>query len=184
MTDNLGATGTTTVGIVVSANKPPIAHLSVSPGSSGTAPLDVSFDGSTSADQDPITLKSWSLDFADGTPAATGLGSVPSAIPHTYASAGTFNAKLTVTDSSDATASATVPITVNPQPTVNISDASGTEGQIENFVVTLSAVSTHNITVDYATADGSGPSAPATTRKRPARSRSRQVAAGRPRRTA
>ena len=89
VTDNLGATGTTTVGIVVSANKPPIAHLLVSPASSGTAPLDVSFDGSTSADQDPIALKSWSLDFADGTPAATGLGSVPSAIPHTYASAGT-----------------------------------------------------------------------------------------------
>ena len=60
-----------------------------------------------------------------------------------------------MTDSSDATASATVPITVNPQPTVNIADAGVTEGQIANFVVTLSAVSTHNITVNYATGDGS-----------------------------
>ena len=47
------------------------------------------FDGSTSADQDPIALKSWSLDFADGTPAATGLGSSSGRdLPH-YTSAGT-----------------------------------------------------------------------------------------------
>ena len=41
------------------------------------------------------------------------------------------------------------------QPTINIADAGVTEGQIANFVVTLSAVSTQQITVDYTTANGS-----------------------------
>ena len=78
--------------------------------------------------------------------------------PHTYAAAGTYHPVLSVTDSSNATRTATVTITVNPQPSITLSGVSVTEGDSGTtpavFAVTLSAVSTHDVTVDYATADG------------------------------
>jgi phosphodiesterase/alkaline phosphatase D-like protein len=158
VTDNVGATGSISVGIHVTTNQVPVASLVVTP-ASGTVPVNVSFDGSASVDPDNIPLKSWSLDFADGSTPAAGTGAVPNAIPHTYTAPGTYNAKLTVVDSSNASASKTVTVTVNPQPTITIANASATEGQPENFLVTLSAVSTHDITVDYVTVDGTATAA-------------------------
>ena len=157
VTDNQGAQSTATVSMHVTTNVPPVASLSATP-TSGTVQLGVSFDGSASHDSDG-SIASWSLDFGDLTSPATGTGAVPNAIAHTYASPGTYHAVLTVTDSSNAPTSSTpVTITVNPQPTISIGDLSHNEGNsgTTNFVfpVTLSAISTHDVTVDYKTADG------------------------------
>jgi PKD repeat protein len=158
VTDDDGGVDTMTLGINVTTNQPPIASLNPST-TSGTVPLAVTFDGSDSFDPDNIPLKSWSLDFGDGsTPASGGPGPVPDSIPYTYTAAGTYTAVLTVTDSSNATDTDSVKITVNPQPTLSIGDVSHNEGNsgTTNFVfpLTLSAPSSHDITVKYATADG------------------------------
>jgi PKD repeat protein len=65
----------------------------------------VSFNGSASSDPDG-TISSYAWTFGDG---GTGSGVTAS---HTYTTAGTFTAKLTVTDNLGATASTTATITV------------------------------------------------------------------------
>jgi len=86
-------------------NKQPSASFTFSP-ASGTAPLAVNFDGSASADPDG-SIAAYAWDFGDGGTASSAKAS------HTYAAAGTFNAKLTVTDDSGASASTTKTITVS-----------------------------------------------------------------------
>ncbi|HEY0700048.1 MAG TPA: PQQ-dependent sugar dehydrogenase, partial [Micromonospora sp.] len=88
-------------------NQPPTAVISASP-TSGTVPLTVAFDGTSSVDPDPADAGrlSWQWDFSsDGTVDATG----PTAT-FTYPTAGSWTATLTVTDTLGATDTATVRI--------------------------------------------------------------------------
>jgi PKD repeat protein len=84
-------------------NLPPTAVASATP-TSGLAPLAVAFSGSGSNDPDG-SIASYAWAFGDG-----GTASGVSAA-HTYTTAGTYSAKLTVTDNRGATGSATVLIT-------------------------------------------------------------------------
>jgi PKD repeat protein len=103
VTDNGGATGSSTVGISAVSNQPPTASASATP-LSGTAPLLVTFTGSgTDADG---TIASYAWAFGDG---GTSTLQNPT---HTFASAGSYTATLTVTDNNGATASSSVAITV------------------------------------------------------------------------
>ncbi len=79
-------------------NQPPLARMSASP-SSGTTPLTVHFDGAGSSDPDG-SIASYTWDFGDG---SNGTGPMTD---HTYSTAGTFTATLTVTDNQGARASA------------------------------------------------------------------------------
>jgi glucose/arabinose dehydrogenase len=94
----------------------PTAVLSAAP-TSGQAPLTVSFSSAGSSDPDPgesITF-AWDLD-GDGT-----TDSMEADTTFTYESTGTFLARLTVTDSSGRTGTATRTITVgNTEPTVAV----------------------------------------------------------------
>jgi PKD repeat protein len=78
------------VELISAVNTPPTAGLAAAP-LVGNAPLTVQFDGSASTDPDGDVL-SFAWDFGDG-----GQGSGV-ATSHTYASPGTFNAGLTVSD--------------------------------------------------------------------------------------
>ena len=95
-------------------NAVPAAALAGSPGS-GTSPLAVSFATAGTGDRDG-PLAGWTLDFGDGSTAASGDGDPPATIAHTYATAGTFTATLTVRDKAGATASATAATTVTVPP--------------------------------------------------------------------
>jgi len=129
-------------------NQPPTATLKENPTSPGE--LQVSFDGSQSSDPDG-SIQSWTLSFGDSK-SASGTGTPGANIVHTYTAAGSYTASLTVTDNLGAmTTSAPVNVVV---PAISITDASVNEGDTASFVVTLSAVSTHTVTVDYKTADG------------------------------
>ena len=87
-----------------SGNQPPVAVATASP-TSGAAPLTVSFDGSGSSDPDDgIASYSWS--FGDG---GSGTGAH---VSHTYSSAGTYPATLTVRDNSGATGTS-LPISIS-----------------------------------------------------------------------
>ena len=96
------AAGITNCGGSTPQNQAPIAVISANP-SSGTAPLNVSFDASGSTDPDG-TIISYSWNFGDGT---TGSGAT---LLHNYSSTGNFIATLTVTDDQGATGQATITI--------------------------------------------------------------------------
>jgi PKD repeat protein len=105
VTDDDGASNSTTVSITAVANVAPTAHASGTP-TSGKTPLTVSFSSSGSTDSDG-TITGYSWDFGDGSSLDTSAN--PS---HTYATAGTYTAKLTVTDDDGATDSGTVSVHV------------------------------------------------------------------------
>ena len=120
VTDNDGATGTSSTTITVTGgggggNQPPTAVASATP-TSGDAPLAVQFTGSNSTDSDG-SITSYAWDFGDG-----GTSSVADPA-YTYNSAGTFNARLIVTDDGGLQDTAFVTITVtqpNQPPTATI----------------------------------------------------------------
>ena len=80
----------------------------------------------------------------------------PADIPHTYATAGSYTAKLTVTDNQGAVSNPSSAQVVVPS--ITIGDVSKNEGNSGTtnfaFPVKLSAKSTHYVTVAYATANG------------------------------
>ena len=86
-------------------NSPPVASFTRTP-SSGEAPLSVSFNASGSYDSDGF-IASYTWSFGDG---GSGSGVTAS---HTYSSAGTYAAQLTVTDDDGATDTTTIQVEVS-----------------------------------------------------------------------
>ncbi|MBE7163090.1 MAG: PKD domain-containing protein, partial [Williamsia herbipolensis] len=102
VTDDRGATSSTTKNVTVAANVAPSASFTAS-----TNALTVSVDASASTDPDG-TIASYAWDFGDRT---TGTGAT---VNHTYGTAGTYTIGLTVTDDDGTTASTTRTVTVAP----------------------------------------------------------------------
>ncbi|MDX2367533.1 MAG: PKD domain-containing protein, partial [Colwellia sp.] len=111
VSDGFGGYSTSIVALTVIAdtNNPPTALISTNT-TSGSGPLEVSFDGANSTDDGSIVIYSWNL--GDGN-TATG-----SLVNHTYTAAGSYIAVLTVTDDGGKTSSATITINVTVQATV------------------------------------------------------------------
>lgn len=100
-------------------NQAPKAVFTATP-NTGLAPLDVVFDSTGSSDDVGIVSYQW--DFGDGSPLETTANAT-----HTYATPGTYTAKLTVKDVANATGTKTQLITVNPPANVPpVADAQGT----------------------------------------------------------
>jgi PKD repeat protein len=93
-------------------NSTPIAVATATP-TFGPSPLKVTFKGSGSSDPDGDALK-YEWDFGDGTAKSTSKDPPV----HTYNNGGNFDARLKVTDSRGASATATVRISVNNAPPV------------------------------------------------------------------
>jgi hypothetical protein len=110
-------------------NQPPAARATATP-TSGTAPLNVSFDGTASSDPDG-TISSYAWQFGDGG-SATG----PTA-SRTYTAAGTYTARLTVTDAQGATDTTTMTITVAPGATAPAAPSNLSASAGAGRVVTL-----------------------------------------------
>lgn len=97
-----------TIGSPPPANQPPQVTIAATP-TSGTAPLSVTFTSNAYDPDGYIASYMWS--FGDGH-----TSSLPNST-NLYADAGTYTARLTVTDNAGATASVSVVITVVPPPT-------------------------------------------------------------------
>ena len=100
VSDDKGATGVSSQSVSVAANLAPVASFATT-----LTNLSAAFDASGSADQDG-SVASYSWSFGDG---QTGTGKTPS---HIYASAGTYQVKLTVTDNQGAIGTVTTAVTV------------------------------------------------------------------------
>lgn len=96
-------------------NQAPSAAMTATP-TSGTAPLQVSFNAAASSDSDG-SIVSYTWNFGDG---SNGSGVSPT---HIYSSAGNFIAMVTVTDDDGATDSRSVAISVSEPPVSETRDA-------------------------------------------------------------
>jgi phospholipase C/outer membrane protein assembly factor BamB len=139
LVDATGTTATATAGVAVSSTAT-TAELGTNAGS-GDVPLTVTFDGSNSTDPDG-TITSWHLLFGDGSAEATGNGMPPAAIDHTYTTAGTFTAHLTVKGSGGFLARATASEIVEPKPptaAVQVAPESTAQGihKIQHVIVVM-----------------------------------------------
>jgi len=114
VTDDDGASHTDEVIVHVDAagptpNQLPAACLEAEP-ATGTAPLDVTFDGRCSTDTDGF-ISSWLWDFGDG------VSTAGAEVTHTYSAPGDYTATLTVIDNDGGRDQAEVVIHVNGAPT-------------------------------------------------------------------
>ncbi|WP_076407977.1 PKD domain-containing protein [Shewanella sp. UCD-KL12] len=99
----------------------PNAVATITGASSGLAPLDISFVGSASSDNEPITNFSWQ--FGDG-------GSSTLADPqYLYTAPGEYNATLTVTDSDGLSSQDSVSVSVTNQAPIADAFATPTSGE-------------------------------------------------------
>lgn len=116
-----------------SGNRPPTALPLATP-EEGNTPLTVTFDGSGSTDPDPGDILRYEWDFTgDGSFDATGL-----TVEHRYTSAGTYPARLRVSDLSGRKDTATVQIRVGtsaPRPVITtpLATAKWSVGQTVKF---------------------------------------------------
>ncbi len=149
VTDNGGATGSTTVAITAGSNQPPTASASATP-TSGKAPLVVAFTGNGTDSDGTIASYAWT--FGDG---GTSNTRNPS---HTYQTAGNYNATLTVTDNNGATGNATVQISaVANQPPIASASATPASGLAPLAVVFTGSGSDSDGTIaSYAWTFGDG----------------------------
>ncbi len=131
------------------SNQLPVAAFTANP-ISGTAPLEVTFDASSSHDPDG-SIVSYSWDFKDGT---IGNGKT---VKHTFTSATSYSVKLTVTDNSGATSSTTKNITVSE--TVNFCQIGVPYTAPDGLTVTLNSLAiteksgSYQYTINYTLAN-------------------------------
>ena len=144
VTDDAGAGDSVSQSITV-LNNPPETVAAATP-TAGNAPLTVTFDSTGSSDSDgAITSFAWN--FGDGSSSAEANPS------HSYGSAGSFTAVLTVTDNAGASGSDDVTVTVDPgsptsdtsPPTVNVS--SPADGETVSGMVEFDATASDNVGV-------------------------------------
>jgi PKD repeat protein len=111
----------------------PIASFSFTSGTVLTS-VSVSFNGTASYDPDG-TIVGYAWDFGDG---STGSGATPT---HSYSIAGTYAAKLNVTDNSGSTRVSTQTVTITDRPpTVTLTQSATTTTSGQAVIITISAL--------------------------------------------
>lgn len=103
----VATSGSATDSFTVTKGAPPQNQTPTAAFTSSTDALSATVNGSNSTDPDG-TIASYDWQFGDG---GTATGATPAA--HTYATAGTYNVTLTVTDNAGATNAITQPVTVS-----------------------------------------------------------------------
>lgn len=103
----VATSGSATDSFTVTKGAPPQNQSPIATFTSTTNGLAATVNGSSSADPDG-SISTYEWQFGDG---ATATGALPPA--HTYATAGTYNVTLTVTDNAGATNAISLPVTVS-----------------------------------------------------------------------
>lgn len=141
LTDDRGASAAKSV--TISVTERPVPVFLVDRTAAESAPAVFNFDGSQSFDPDG-TITSYQWDFDDGS------RELLPVVSHTFASPGTFQVKLTVTDNTGVTANTSRIIEVGiPRPTISFrSPASDLENIVASLDSPLWVHATYNVTAD------------------------------------
>ena len=107
----------TTVSVDVGNPQPTVAALKADV-TSGSAPLQVTFDGSDSVAAQDTSIVEWVFKFGDGNSRTVTTAGAAAAVVYTYTTPGTFRPSLTVTDSAGGT-------DTTEAAAVKVADASG-----------------------------------------------------------
>ncbi|TKD54907.1 PKD domain-containing protein, partial [Flavobacterium sp. ASW18X] len=155
VTDNSGASDTTSIEIEVMANQAPLAVITTD-GITGNAPFNVVFSGEDSTD-DANTIVDYAWDFGDGN-VASGVN-----VNHVFENPGEYTVTLTVTDNVGNTNFTTVTISVvqgliNPNAVITVDTQEGNAPLLINFSGTESEDSDGSI-VTYSWDFGNGTTA-------------------------
>lgn len=144
VTDNNGATDSTTETVTVEESSPSAA-LEADP-QEGEAPLTVSFDLSESEDPDGV-IEEYSLKFGDGQ--STSGSDILDVVEHEYKTAGEYTATLEITDDDDLTSSTSTTVNVSEPPP---------ENELPSASITLdSDTGTAPVTLEFSAEDSSDP---------------------------
>ncbi|WP_285654922.1 PKD domain-containing protein [Allomuricauda sp. NBRC 101325] len=123
--EGLSDSTTITIEVIDPPNEAPIAIADANP-VSGNLPLQVTFNGSNSSDDDAIVSYAW--DFKDGSAISTEINPI-----HTFTIANTYPVELTVTDAEGLEDTATISIVVAPptnDPPIAVASANPTNGEV------------------------------------------------------
>jgi hypothetical protein len=135
VTDNMGKTDQASVAVVASApNLPPTVLPTATP-NNGTAFLDVQF-AANATDVNPGDVLTYSWNFGDPASGADNASTLANPA-HTYFSAGTYTATVSVSDGVNAPVSAALTISVGSDLTVRVTEAKverGEKGRVEGRV--------------------------------------------------
>jgi PKD repeat protein len=152
VTDDGGATGTVTKSVTVSAavNTAPVANFTAP---SCTVNVACSFVSSSTDSQGVGTITTFAWDFGDSSTGNT------STFSKTYASTGSYNVTLTVTDNGSLSHSVTKTVIVTAAPTVTMHIAAATGGGIQSgsnwyAQISFGVVTNGNVAVSGATITG------------------------------
>ena len=140
-------------------NTPPLAGLAATP-MSGPAPLNVSFDATSSHEPAGAcgTISSYTLDFGDGASATNNTGM----FQHTYTTTGDFRARLTVTDTvgqvSTNSAELTISVTTSGPPLTGVVSRRAHSGGVNPpmYDVTVLPQTNGQTAIECRTADANG----------------------------
>lgn len=164
VTDPQGVSDSKTLTVQVT-NSAPTAAGTISP-ASPTVGQSVTFDGSVSTDKETPQSLTYSWDFGDATPKASTVSPA-----HTYAAAGTFPVKLTVTDPQGLATTKSFSLTVganrNPAATLTASQTKVNVGQAISFDGSTSTdreTAQDKLTYAWSFGDGSDASALSTSK--------------------
>jgi PKD repeat protein len=163
VTDNGGATAADVALVTISApgNQAPVAHAGGN--RTGQVGAAVAFDGSSSTDADG-TIAAYDWDFGDG--AAHGTSAT---LTHTYAAAGTYLVRLTVTDNLGATGSDVAVATISaPGNQLPLASAGGNRAGAVGVALSFDGSASHDpdgtiVSYDWDFGDGSTHATTATT---------------------
>ena len=144
--DGVNAAVVTTATLTVAnVNPTPTLTLSAGPHPVGSTVIaDVPI-----ADPGSIDSQTCVFDWGDGTPTTTVVSGGPHCgTQHTYAAAGSFTVKVTVTDKDGGTGFDSKPVVIDGPPTVTLANASGNEGAL--IPVTATATDAEHDPLTYA----------------------------------
>ena len=139
VTDNLGATASKSITVVVapSVNKPPVAAISATP-ATAYGPVTVNLSAAGSSDSDG-TIASVALSFGDGS-TASGLTA-----SHTYSTTGVYTVTAKVTDNQGASSTASTTVTVKT-PEVIVSSPANNASAVSSVNVIATGFSGNPVT--------------------------------------
>ena len=149
------AGGTTSSGITVSTTARAVVSIAVTSGSTPTAGGITTFSITVNPGTNGAPIQNVVVDYGDGTSDELGSVSGTVSVQHIYGDAGTYTPRVTATDTSGQTATASTVIVVQPMLVSITASQSTTDPQTFNFTANVSPAGSSVASYAWTFGDGS-----------------------------